>query len=549
MKKHYDIFISYRRKDSEGKVSGRDIADRIKNAFENRGYEVFFDLDNIQDGYFDDIIIPAIRTCKVFILILSTDALLRCANQDDWVRREIKEALNSGCQIIPINPDCAFDGWPNDLPNEIETIKRIHISEMNMETLFMASILHIEETRIRKVVHPKRFTKIQNNKSTKTYKLKLVSDTDCIIYIDGHDCDTCRANEVRVIELPEGSYILDIVCQEEPIIKYTYDIELTSDLIKRYSYINEIEKINSISKFEKTGKYGLKNKTDDEIILKPIYDDIKPFSEGLAAIQLNNKWGFVNKLGEIVVSPQYLYVEKFAYGYAKVQKGAKEGFIDKSGKIIIPIQYDFVNSFDENELALVKKDGKYGYINRWGREIIPIEYDDINFNFYEYLCIAKKGGKYAVIDVKNRLITPFLYNDISSFYGGHAKFKLDEKWGLLNDIGERIIPNQYEEINFAYDDLVLAKKDGKYGFLSLNDETIIPFEYDSAYSFIDGLAPVSINHRWGYINKQNKRVIPLRYDMATPFSKYGLAVVEINGESHYIDKNGKLYIYDPELLK
>ena len=36
MKKHFDIFISYRRKDSEGKVSGRDIAARIKSAFENK---------------------------------------------------------------------------------------------------------------------------------------------------------------------------------------------------------------------------------------------------------------------------------------------------------------------------------------------------------------------------------------------------------------------------------------------------------------------------------------------------------------------------------
>lgn len=68
----FDIFISYRRKDSDGKVSGRDIAARIKNAFEDRGYDVFFDLDNIQDRFFDDRIIPAIRTCKVFFLLNMT---------------------------------------------------------------------------------------------------------------------------------------------------------------------------------------------------------------------------------------------------------------------------------------------------------------------------------------------------------------------------------------------------------------------------------------------------------------------------------------------
>lgn len=303
MKTTFDIFISYRRKDSDGKVSGRDIAARIKNAYENRGYNVFFDLDNIQDGFFDEIIIPAIRSCKVFILILSTDALVRCSNPDDWVRREIKEAIDSGCHIIPINPDGAFEGWPKDLPSEIELIKRIHISEMNMDTIFKKSIQHIEETRIRKVAHPRRLHKIQNNTDAKINNLKLISDANCIIYVDGCDCGICKANKVRVIELPEGSYILDIICIEEPIIRNTYDIELTSDVIKRCSLINAIEKINSISKFEEKGKYGLINKADDKIVLRPIYDDIKPFSEGLAAIQLNNKWGFVNKLGEIIVSP------------------------------------------------------------------------------------------------------------------------------------------------------------------------------------------------------------------------------------------------------
>ena len=66
MKPTFDIFISYRRKDSDGKVSGRDIAARIKNAYENWGYDVFFDLDNIQDGFFDEIIIPAIRNNNSF---------------------------------------------------------------------------------------------------------------------------------------------------------------------------------------------------------------------------------------------------------------------------------------------------------------------------------------------------------------------------------------------------------------------------------------------------------------------------------------------------
>ena len=42
-KKKYDIFISYRRVDSLGKVSGRDIARTLQKELQIRGYNVFFD--------------------------------------------------------------------------------------------------------------------------------------------------------------------------------------------------------------------------------------------------------------------------------------------------------------------------------------------------------------------------------------------------------------------------------------------------------------------------------------------------------------------------
>ena len=74
---HYELFISYRRKDDVGRVSGRDqarlIADRL-----NLRFRTFFDYDSITDGNFENIIIPAIKSCKVFILFLTPGSLNRC---------------------------------------------------------------------------------------------------------------------------------------------------------------------------------------------------------------------------------------------------------------------------------------------------------------------------------------------------------------------------------------------------------------------------------------------------------------------------------------
>ncbi len=159
MNKIYDIFISYRRIDSEGRTSGRDIARTIKLEFEKRGYAVFFDYSEIKDDEFERTIIPAVEHAKVFILVLSKDALVRCANEGDWVRREIETAMKNGCKIIPVNPDGAFNGWPSNLPDSLLLLTKQEISEVFMGSLFEKSIDKIEEERFGDIFPHKRTPK------------------------------------------------------------------------------------------------------------------------------------------------------------------------------------------------------------------------------------------------------------------------------------------------------------------------------------------------------------------------------------------------------
>lgn len=81
------------------------------------------------------------------MIILSKNALNRCSNEDDWVRREIETAINSGCKIIPINPDGSFDGWPSSIPESIKVLTKQEISAVSMGSLFEKSIDKIEEER------------------------------------------------------------------------------------------------------------------------------------------------------------------------------------------------------------------------------------------------------------------------------------------------------------------------------------------------------------------------------------------------------------------
>lgn len=70
------------------------------------------------------------------------------------------------------------------------------------------------------------------------------------------------------------------------------------------------------------------------------YDDVDCFSDGMAWVKQNGKYGFVDKTGKVVITIQYDYAGSFSGGLASVMQNGKSGFIDKKGEIVIPIQYD-----------------------------------------------------------------------------------------------------------------------------------------------------------------------------------------------------------------
>ena len=139
----YDIFISYRRD------GGRDVARPIKLELEKHGYRVFLDYDELKDGSFNQIISDAITSAPVFIVILSSHALDRCTDPDDWVRREIEFAVSQKRHIIPVNPDMSFEGFPDNLPGVIKEGLGLHqFSDVLFGQLFEESIRKMVRERI-----------------------------------------------------------------------------------------------------------------------------------------------------------------------------------------------------------------------------------------------------------------------------------------------------------------------------------------------------------------------------------------------------------------
>lgn len=98
--------------------------------------------------------------------------------------------------------------------------------------------------------------------------------------------------------------------------------------------------------------------------------DDKSYSEGLKAVDRNDKYGFINLKREIAISFQFDEARDFVEGLAAVKKNGKWGFINVQGQVVIP--YIYKNVFDfENGKAQVYLKNKWMHIDRSGKAVKP----------------------------------------------------------------------------------------------------------------------------------------------------------------------------------
>lgn len=143
-------------------------------------------------------------------------------------------------------------------------------------------------------------------------------------------------------------------------------------------------------------KYYNKNQT---ALSDTYFADAKAFSEGLAAVKLDQKWGYITKQGQIKVPNQYEEANLFLGGSAVIRKGGKYGLIGQKGEMIVPAKYDemvplvqhdgFINSSSEkvttlNPLYRVKLNNNVGILDSRGKIVMDVKYPDLYLDYVEY---------------------------------------------------------------------------------------------------------------------------------------------------------------------
>ena len=403
------------------------------------------------------------------------------------------------------------------------------------------------------------------------FDLKIFTDTDCDIYIDGSCVVKLSRGSVYKTTLNEGEYIVQaktanqaLVYREILLLSRHYVLEISFEGILR-------ERKDLISKmklypFIEAGSnlYGFMDIKSKTIVIPAYYDLVYAFNQnGLAIVKKGGKYGIINKLAEEIIPIEYtklrapfLENNDLALDRTCVLSNDKgDGIVDACGTWkLLPDEGLRLKSIHTVKTFFFSSILLYLFVNQEGEKMV---FDGKKFilkrakevRFCDDLIVFKNQKKdslsysYGVMTYKGQLHFLWPSYNISDYQKGYAWAEKGKKAGWIDKFGNfKFIPDKAFDKYGPFDgNLALVSKGDKVGFIDVNNNLVIPLIYDAASPFTEDRAIVSQNGLIGMIDSTGKELCPCVYEL---FRKpncmsFPLAIVMREEKYGCINKDGE----------
>ena len=182
------------------------------------------------------------------------------------------------------------------------------------------------------------------------------------------------------------------------------------------------------------------------------FDNIDNFDKnGLAKVELNNKWNFIDANGNLLSKQWFDYISYFENGFAKVMLNNKYNFIDVNCNLLSKQWFYIVYDFNEYGISKVKLNNKCNFIDTNGNLLSQQWFDNV-YNFNEYgISIVVLNKKCNLIDTNGNLLSQQWFDNIFSFNkNGIAQVELNRKWNLIDKNGKLLSKQWFDSYDDAY---------------------------------------------------------------------------------------------------
>ncbi|MBS1617377.1 MAG: WG repeat-containing protein [Bacteroidetes bacterium] len=215
-------------------------------------------------------------------------------------------------------------------------------------------------------------------------------------------------------------------------------------------------------------------KKDGSVAFVSRYEDISPFSHGVATVTIKNKVWLVDTSGKKFFNTHLEYggqVSEEGIVHVWGTKGKKDitRYYDNHGKLLLEIPEmghdDFVNG-----LAHVRIHDTSCYINMAGQTVIIPERQDLTYwNFSEGLAQAVEAATSNrwYIDTTGKIALTVPYSEIGDFHEGLAFVRSHGKWGFIDKAGREVIsPKFTRPVSLGFNNgLCRVKEDHRWGYI------------------------------------------------------------------------------------
>ena len=238
-------------------------------------------------------------------------------------------------------------------------------------------------------------------------------------------------------------------------------------------------------------------------------------SAELYPIKEYGKWGYINSKGETVIKCQFDGADPFYEDLAAVQIGDYQGYIDKTGKMIIPAYYNkALFSHCSDGLVRIMGCDQYKFVKADGTDA---------FSCSGYMNVSNFSNGRATVEINDEVCI------------------IDKSGNIVFNTHHTHHPNSNWSQSRLEDGVVMVERNDTTRYFNQDGQLIIEFKGHYAKSFSDSLARVYINGKKAYINTKGKiALMPHHQNWGYHDFSEGLALVDNKHFNGFINKSGKL---------
>ncbi len=161
----------------------------------------------------------------------------------------------------------------------------------------------------------------------------------------------------------------------------------------------ELPQTSDYVTFTQDCKWGLKQKSDEQITVDAVYKKLIPVGNHSWIVQnKKNKFGLIDSNGNILIPIKYRNADRIVSKFAKFGNDNDYGIYDEYGNTIVQPEYSKIDILF-GKMFLTCKNFKYGIVGYDGKVILENEFDDIYMPKPNVMCISYNGEWYELEQV------------------------------------------------------------------------------------------------------------------------------------------------------